>query len=272
VVNYPLKYFAERIGGELIDVRFPAPSGVDPAFWKPSAETINKYQNADLILLNGAAYAKWISTATLPEARMVNTMAALQAEYIEVTGALLHAHGPEGEHSHAGTAFTTWLDPLMAVEQARAIKNAFQKLLPQRAQELETRFSDLEADLRDLDRQTQELVNKNPETLLVASHPVYQYLARRYKLQLESVHWEPDEYPHANALKNLETLLKRHPARGMIWEGTPIDESVKMLNDKGIQSTVFDPCSNVPQAGDYLSVMRDNVRNLRSIFEIDKSG
>ena len=38
VVNYPLAYFAERIGGDLIRVEFPAPSDVDPAYWTPDAE------------------------------------------------------------------------------------------------------------------------------------------------------------------------------------------------------------------------------------------
>ena len=40
VVNYPLAYFAERIGGDRVDVRFPAPPDVDPAFWQPDVETI----------------------------------------------------------------------------------------------------------------------------------------------------------------------------------------------------------------------------------------
>ena len=31
-VNYPLAYFAERVGGKHIQVVFPAPSDVDPAF------------------------------------------------------------------------------------------------------------------------------------------------------------------------------------------------------------------------------------------------
>ena len=33
-VNYPLYYFAERIGGEYIQVVLPAPPDVDPAFWE----------------------------------------------------------------------------------------------------------------------------------------------------------------------------------------------------------------------------------------------
>jgi len=33
-----------------------------------------------------------------------------------------HTHGPEGEHAHENLASTTWLDPILAVEQARAIQ------------------------------------------------------------------------------------------------------------------------------------------------------
>ena len=52
-VNYPLQYLAERIGGDLVEVIFPAPDDVDPAYWAPSPEEIAGYQQADLILLNG---------------------------------------------------------------------------------------------------------------------------------------------------------------------------------------------------------------------------
>ena len=34
VVNYPLKYFAERIAGEHATVILPVPAGNDPAFWR----------------------------------------------------------------------------------------------------------------------------------------------------------------------------------------------------------------------------------------------
>ena len=68
-VNYPLEYFASRIGGEHVKARYPGPADEDPAFWKPDAQTIGSYQQADLILLNGAGYAKWLSRASLPRAR-----------------------------------------------------------------------------------------------------------------------------------------------------------------------------------------------------------
>jgi zinc transport system substrate-binding protein len=57
-VNYPLQYFAQRIAGDYAEVVLPVPTGVDPAFWQPDAAGIGGFQRADVILLNGAGYAK----------------------------------------------------------------------------------------------------------------------------------------------------------------------------------------------------------------------
>ena len=103
VVNYPLQYFAERIAGDQVSVVFPAPPDGDPAFWNPDVETIAAFQAADLILVNGATYAKWLKTASLPKSKMVDTSRSFAADYIEIKDDAVHSHGPEGEHSHAGT-------------------------------------------------------------------------------------------------------------------------------------------------------------------------
>jgi len=118
VVNYPLQYFAERIGGDGVHVEFPAPVDEDPAFWSPDAETIAAYQQAWRILLNGAGYARWAQRATLPQSKLVDTSAGFRDRYIRVDDGVTHAHGPGGEHTHGEVAFTTWLDPTLAIEQA----------------------------------------------------------------------------------------------------------------------------------------------------------
>ncbi|MBW2377199.1 MAG: hypothetical protein JRF55_14650, partial [Deltaproteobacteria bacterium] len=45
-VNYPLAYFAKRLAPEGVEVVFPAPASVDPAFWKPTPDAIAQYQDA----------------------------------------------------------------------------------------------------------------------------------------------------------------------------------------------------------------------------------
>ena len=266
VVNYPLQYFAERIGGDAIDVEFPAPRDEDPAFWKPDAETVARYQNADLILLNGAGYADWTRSAVLPMSTIVDTSKSFADRYIRIEDAVTHTHGPEGEHSHGSTAFTTWLDPILALSQARTIRDALIARLPDQEQELRDRFQTLERDLLELDAQLTAIVSADPRQPLLGSHPVYQYLTRKYDLNLKSVHWEPDEVPPEDEWEGVRALLAEHPAQDMLWEGEPLDSTVDRLQSLGVESLVFDPCGSVPETGDYLGVMRQNLQNLRRAF------
>jgi len=266
VVNYPLKYFAERIAGEHAAVVFPAPADVDPAYWMPDAKTISDYQQADLILLNGANYAKWVNKVSLPRFRMVNTSAAFKDRYIEAAEILTHSHGGEGEHAHESLAFTTWVDFSLAAEQAKAIEKALSRKKPALKDTFQRNYEELERQLHKLDRDIKKVVSKDRSRPLVVSHPVYDYFARRYELNIKSVHWEPDEIPTTEQMLKLHSILKDHPAKWMIWEGESIKESVERLKAIGIQSVVFDPCGNEPDQGDFMSVMRQNVENIKEAF------
>lgn len=266
VVNYPLQYFAERIGGEEVVVHFPAPGDVDPAYWHPVDAVILEYQQADLIILNGADYAHWASHATLPEDRTIITTDGLEARLIEVEDAVTHSHGPHGTHTHAGTASITWLDPTLAVEQARAIKEALKERRPDAAPGLEERFVALEADLQRLDETLREITADASETSLLASHPVYQYLEDRYDLNLHSLHWEPDEVPTEEQWTELDEILQEHRAEWILWEDQPLPEAVRGLEERGVRSVVYNPLPQPPEEGDFLSVMRDNVESLRQVF------
>jgi len=95
---YPTEYFPSRIGGDHVLVTLPLPPDADPIFWQPSREQIAAYQEADLIVINGADFEKWIATASLPESRIVDTAAAFEDDFVtyETT---THAHGPGG-HEH----------------------------------------------------------------------------------------------------------------------------------------------------------------------------
>ncbi len=255
-VNYPLAFFAEKIAGNQAKVVFPEIDG-DPAFWNPSAAQIADFQNADLILLNGATYAKWLAKVSLPESRMLDTSANFRNRLIKVHDGKTHSHGPSGEHSHAGTAFTTWLDLTLAVEQAAAIKAKLNLS--------ESGFENLKAELLQLDKAWETEFAQLSGRPLLGSHPVYQYLDRRYGLNLKSVHWEPDVAPDQDMWNELKTLVKKHPAKVMLWEGEPLAETKALLTEMGIKSIVFDPCGNRPEKGDFLSTMNQNLQNLKMI-------
>ncbi len=264
-VNYPLKYFAERIGGELVEVYFPAPSGVDPVYWFPGADVVREYQKADLILLNGAGYAKWIKKATLPRSKLVNTSKSFKDQYLYIQNSVTHSHGTGENHSHGEIAFTTWIDPELAIKQSEEINNSLIKIHPDNNKVFEANFSSLKNDLIKVDNSLKDIFAKYSDIPLIASHPVYQYLQRRYQINLKSVHWEPDEYPNPEQWLELDKILKEHPASLMIWENEPLPEIKEKLLEMKIKSVVFNPCGNTSEEGDYLSVMKRNIYNLKLI-------
>jgi zinc transport system substrate-binding protein len=261
VVNYPLQYMAERIGGELVRVGFPAPAEGDPALWSPDPAAVADYQGADLILLNGAGYAVWVARSTLPESKLVNTSAGFADEYLVVDEAVTHTHGPEGAHSHEATAHTTWLDPMRALAQAEGVHAAFVERWPQWQESFDAGLAGLRQDLTALDARQAAATAGDPIPLL-ASHPVYQYLADRYGLNVRSVHFEPGEIPDAAGWRELERILAEHPARWMLWEGEPLPQTAERLRALGVEPVVYDPAGNRPVDGDYLSVMVSNAEAL----------
>ena len=266
-VNYPLAYFAERVGGKHIQVVFPAPSDVDPAFWKPDDETVRQYQKADLIILNGVGYAKWTRKVSLPMLRTVDTSRAFKDDLVHIQTNVTHSHGPGGDHSHGGTAFTTWLDFSQAALQAEAVYKALVRKLPaQKKQNLAKNFEALKRDLLELDKQMIAVGDRLAQAPLFASHPIYQYLARRYSMNIRMMMWEPHEDPGVNAWNHLQEISKEHPSKWMIWEGDPLVDSAQQLKAQGINSLVFAPCMNRPGTGDFIDVMRRNIENLQSVF------
>ncbi|MEC5129109.1 zinc ABC transporter substrate-binding protein [Verrucomicrobiales bacterium BCK34] len=263
--NYPLFYFTERIGGDFVVAEFPVPPDTDPAFWKPSEKDLIAMQSAGLLVTNGATYEKWIATVSMPQSRIVDTSKSFKGEYIASKYTLVHTHGGGEAHSHAGTEFSTWLDFQQAIWQAEEVRDALTRFIPEKAAAFEESFHQLAIDLEKLHLDFAFVGSAIDLHPLVASHPVYSYFSRRYKLNIESVHWEPETVPDEAALGELKALLKNHPAKWMIWEGEPVPESVALLKELGLESVVINPCGNRPESGDFLSAMKQNLANLRKI-------
>ncbi len=266
--NTPLAYFAMRIGGHHVQAEYPGPSGEDPAFWTPDDASIQLMQEADLILLNGASYEKWLSQISLPQAKMVDTSASFKDNFLQSGETTTHSHGPGGDHSHSGTAFTTWIDFSQAASQAQTICDALVQKSPEHASAFKEGLERLRSDLDALDQRMRSIASRIGKQPLLASHPVYQYWARRYPLNIKAVLWEPETLPTDEQWNEIKTILQSHPAKWMIWEGTPAPESVKKLDGMGIRSLVFDPCGGPPDQaeGDWLAVMKSNLDGLEASF------
>ena len=260
-VNYPLAYFAERLIGDDADINFPVPQDVDPSFWRPGIADISAAQAADLILLNGASFATWIDRVSLPRSRLVNTSSALTDAFIQ-TESITHSHGDGGEHSHEGVASYLWLDPTLAKGQAEAIAAAIARRDLAPANDIYARLERLGVELDALDSATRDSLAPLSDTAMIATHPRYQYFARRNGLTIASLEWDAGAAPTKEELADLTSLMTETDARILIWEAEPPQAALQATQELGLVNVVFPTMVHAPSDVDYLDAFEASVTDL----------
>ena len=265
--SYPAYYFAQRVATDSFDLRYRVPNAVDPAFWRPGDEDLIAFQQADIILLNGATYEKWLETVTLPRSIMLDTSKGFSDQYLESEGEV-HQHGNGIAHSHGGTAMTTWLDFALAAKQAESIAERFIVEAPGDEAAIEERLAALKEDLEELDDRMNAVAGAwADKELIIASHPVYQYLAKAYGFTLESMKWESNTPLGEQEMAKLKALIDKNQASWMMWESNPTKDSQARIRQLGLKILVVSPCGNRIGDKDWLQIMHNNVLMLESIVK-----
>lgn len=262
VSAYPIAYFAERIAGPDAEVRLVVPNDENPAEWQPTAGDIAIFQEADLILFNGATLEDWSRRATLPTSKIVNTSSAFRDNYIIIKDAVMHHHGDGHMHSHDGIDPHTWLDPIQALQQTESIRRAITDLIPGSAGDISERYIQLDADLKELHTKFMAATEPLRETPILASHPVYDYFARRYRLSVRSLHLEPDLFPSEDEWIELDEHLAEEHSPIMLWEDYPLAETITELANRGVTIVVFHTCASKPDDANFMEAMNANAQRL----------
>ena len=264
---YPIQYFAQRIAQDAAEVICPVPETADPIYWMPDASAIQLYQNADLILINGANFERWIEKVALPASKVVNTAQPLENDLLRYESAVLHKHGPEGEHSHEGIDGHTWIDPKNALIQADEIKAALGKRWPEHVSTFAAGYGGLAEDLGELDTRFQTFAASWANRPLAASHPAYNYLAKRYGLKIINLDLDPESVPDATVIELIRRVATEHQVAHLLWETQPTKDVEEVIRRAGMQNVLLAPCETNPATGDYLSAMRENLGRLEALLE-----
>jgi zinc transport system substrate-binding protein len=265
---YPTTWMTERMVGDLAEVVCPVPDDEDAIFWTPPPEVLAKYQAADLIVVNGAQFEKWVLKLSLPEGRVLNTAKPFEDKFLRFKDAVTHSHGPSGAHAHEGVDGHTWLDPHQAKAQAAAIRDRLVLLLPDHAEEIRGNYDALAADLDELDEELRAATEGYEGQRIFASHPAYNYIARRYGWNIVNLSLDPESMPDEESLAQIAKKKDEDGITHLLWESAPLEEIEDRMAEMGLESVVFSPCELMPaeeiDAGrDYLTVMRENVANIR---------
>jgi len=241
-LSYPVSWITRQLVGTSGQVTVMVPAGEDPPHWRPRPEAVAALAEADLIVANGAGYEPWIATASLPRDRLVQTAKGL--DLIEREGET-HSHGEAGTHHHGETDPHLWLDPLLHLSQAQAVHRRLVGLRPDLREALDARLQTLREGILHTHEVLQGQLAGLDQLAMVANHPSYDYLARRYGFGVQTFDVAPDTAPDEATVGQVTAWFTAHTedqtrAPVMIWEAEPTD-AVRAALPEGLRHVVVDP-------------------------------
>ncbi|MET8261153.1 metal ABC transporter substrate-binding protein [Micromonospora sp. NPDC005553] len=265
---YPLQFLAERIGGDAVRVTNLAKPGAEPHDLELNPSQVGEVSDAELIV-----YLKGFQPAVDDAVAQNGGDRAFDVTSVQpLLDASAGGHDHEGEEGHAeesgGKDPHVWLDPTRLAGIGDQLAQRLGKADPDHAADYTARATALRADLTTLDGEFKQGLATCQRREIVTSHAAFGYLADRYQLdQVGITGLSPDVEPSPQRLAHVIEEAKEHQATTIFFE-TLVSPKVAetIAGQVGAKTAVLDPIEGLAAGsnGDYLSVMRTNLRTLQT--------
>ena len=210
---YPLSYFAQRIGGDYVEVASIYPAGANEHTFEPTQKDMMKLADADIFFYIGLGLEGFVENAkkTLAneDVTMVATADDVSDDKLAVSTGHVHAEGEEheadahdehehgtteeeheheaeehghDEHEHGDIDPHVWLSPTISQDLALAIKNTLVEKMPAQEATFNTNYDALVKELQDLDQDFEAMTDKAQNKTFFVSHAAFGYIAGQYGL------------------------------------------------------------------------------------------
>ena len=289
---YPLKYLAEKVGGEYVSVTSLTPDGAEPHDLELSPKMVDSLSSADAVIylagfqsavdeaIEQQAPKTVIDVSSAAELVEAGSDANHPAEEEEATDETqsgeteAHDHDHEGHdhegHDHAGHDHHHdmsadphfWLDP---VRMAKAATLVGDKLAEADSAHADTYKANAKALAEELTTLGDTLVTKTSKCQVktfVTAHTAFGYLADRTGLtQVGISGLDPESSPSPARLAEIGQIAKEQGVTTIFTEAL-IDPKVAqtLADDLGITTAVLDPIESQTDASkDYAAVMQANI-------------
>lgn len=273
---YPLYDFATKVGGEHVEVTNIIPAGTEAHDFEPTAQDIVNLESADVFIYHGAGFESWtekvlgsLSTTTLKVVEASHDLTLLPATEEHDHEEEEEEADHEEDHDHGIYDPHTWLDPVLAKQEMKAIYDALVEVDPDNeatytenyekyAQEFDVLNEEFETALHDADHHT-----------LVVDHLAYSYLANRYHLeQLSVTGGIINSEPTAQQIETTIAFIKENNVKAIYIEAFSNANVLQVISaETGATILSLNTLESLSQSDldegrDYFSIMRENLENI----------
>lgn len=282
---YPLEYFTERIGGDLVTVQSVYPPGADEHTFEPSQQDMIKFAEADKLFAIGLGLESFIPSAkeTLANqnveivelADFISDDSLLEGEQHTEEGHSEEEHAEEADshasHDHGALDPHLWISPTLSAELSKSILNELIEASPENEEEFTANFEALEADLADLDESFKTMVSEADRDTFFVSHAAFGYWVKDYGLQQIAVAGlstqdEPSQKELAAIVdqakeQNISYILTEQNVSSKLTDiiRTEVGAETLPLHNLGVLTD-----EDIDNGDDYLTLMERNIETLKT--------
>jgi zinc transport system substrate-binding protein len=269
---YPLAFFAEKIGGNLVTVHNLTPTGVEPHDYEPTQKDLINLNKSDIFIYNGAGLEGWVDKVKTN----IDTGQTLLVESTKNIKLLTASEEEEEDHHHHEGNHTenvdphVWLDPTLAKKQAENIKQALIQKDPKHKTLYEQNYQKLAKRLDQLDQSYRSALSQTKNKNVLTSHTAFHYLTERYSLKQVAISGlSPDQEPSPKRLKEIIQYAEQNKIKYIFFEKL-VDPKIAKVVSNEIHATalVLDPLEGLTpeelkKGEDYFSISMRNLENLK---------
>ncbi|TCS77085.1 zinc transport system substrate-binding protein [Muricomes intestini] len=268
---YPMYDFAQKVGGDKVEVTNMVPAGTEPHDWEPAAADIKDLEEADVFVYNGAGLEHWVEDV-LDSLDNKDLTVAEASKDLELMEGHHHEEEEEAEHEEEGTGYDphVWLSPINAKVEMENIKNALAEADPENEGYYTENYEKYAAEFDKLDTSYKEGLADAKSKDIIAAHEAFGYLCSAYDLnQIGIEGLSPDSEPDPARMKEIIQFAEENEVKTIFFEELVSPKVAETIADEiGAKTEVLNPLEGLSdeelKAGeDYFSVMETNLETLK---------
>ena len=299
---YPLQYFAERIGGESVQVSSIYPAGANEHTFEPTQKDMMALADADLFFYIGLGLEGFVENAkkTLAdeEVKMVATVDAVSDEELEESTHVHeeattqesdeHDHEHESEHDHESESSEdhsheghdhgdidphVWMSPKLSQSLALSIKDSLVESSPEQQETFEKNYAELVNELQQLDADFEEMAHTATTHTFFVSHAAFGYIANTYGLeQLAVAGLNSQDEPSQKELTKLIDLAEEKNIEYILFEQNVSSKLTEVIQREiGAESLVLHNLGvlskeDIQNKETYFTLMNKNLETLKTVL------
>lgn len=286
---YPLVYFAERIGGERVDVRSVYPAGANEHSFEPTQKDMINMADADLLFYVGLGLEGFIDSAreTLQneDLEFIATADGITDEQLEAAAGAQaeehiedeHGHEEEGGHEghdHGSTDPHVWISPVLSQELAASVRDALTEKDPEGAEEFDNNYEELVAELEALDESFKNLHTKVERDTFFVSHAAFGYLAEPYGFEQVAVAGlNSQDEPSQKELTEIVDMAREKDIQYIVFEQNVSSNLTEVIqNEVGAEAIEMHNLGvltqeNIDNDETYFTLMEKNLQVLETVLK-----